>query len=534
MKPLPAIVSLFLSFALTLPLFSQDEPAVPKLSERLAKIAGHLGEGGVHFSVTDQEGDLEAVVDFLDELLPRLLEKEGQLPPGFKIKKLVRETGLLELQGSGSSCHQAGGQWHNRSFYLVDEKKGLLSIFGKKSSSWSAPAWAPASTALCLETEIDLRTAVRTGHRIASLFDQDEGWKEGLEQSVSSAGITLASLLNNLSIRASLAVWLDEKKTFEIPDAGEMPVPHFAVKIDRADFLWKTWGEEMMADSIVEKADGVITVLAPEEAIGDTPIGKLRPVVIYEEKTKTLWLALRPEDLKEARGGTEKLKTQADFVKAIKGLPDQGNMLGYVSPKVLPLVKSGVKMAAAGNLSDEEAKVFLKVVMGLLDKLDNGLGQAGVVCAVDEGFLIASNTVLPNKGSQMSGAGAVSSVAVLAGLAVPTILKVRIAGDLTRQTVNLRQLGIALLEYEEEHGKYPASLDEMLGKEIIPDEFLRILMQDIVYLPGNEDGDANTILAYTRLDYAGKVAYLCNDASVKQVPLAELRQLLQAQEAADE
>ncbi|MEN8678897.1 MAG: hypothetical protein ABF391_02500, partial [Akkermansiaceae bacterium] len=49
-------------------------PALPasadvKLSERLTRIAGHLGEGGVHFSVTDSQDDLKDLAGLLDKFL---------------------------------------------------------------------------------------------------------------------------------------------------------------------------------------------------------------------------------------------------------------------------------------------------------------------------------------------------------------------------------------------------------------------------------------------------------------------------------
>ena len=40
-----------------------------KLSEKLTRIAGHLGEGGVHFSVTDAQEDLRDLAQLGDTIM---------------------------------------------------------------------------------------------------------------------------------------------------------------------------------------------------------------------------------------------------------------------------------------------------------------------------------------------------------------------------------------------------------------------------------------------------------------------------------
>jgi len=67
-----------------------------KLSERLTRIAGHVGGGEVHLSVTDSQDDLKDLASLLDKILS--LVPKGELPLRPRFDTLLDDLGLYALQ----------------------------------------------------------------------------------------------------------------------------------------------------------------------------------------------------------------------------------------------------------------------------------------------------------------------------------------------------------------------------------------------------------------------------------------------------
>lgn len=71
-----------------------------KLSGTLTRIAGHLGDGGVHFSVTDLKDDLKNLGQLIDKVIEAV--PEADIPPGLNVETLFEELGFYAVQGRGS------------------------------------------------------------------------------------------------------------------------------------------------------------------------------------------------------------------------------------------------------------------------------------------------------------------------------------------------------------------------------------------------------------------------------------------------
>jgi len=488
-----------------------------KLSDRLAKIGSHLGEGGVHYSVTDGEGDMEAMAIFLDEMIRSL--PDADIPEGLKFQSAGKDLGVYQVLGTGTSSSRQGEYWHNRTFWLTAGKHdGLLSLLGGTGVEAVAPSLAPIGTDLVLETELDLRQVVPVLKKMVKAVDaQASGELEGaLAEPLTDGGEPIGKILPKISVRLTVGLWLDDEKQVELMPGLKLPAPHLFARLDRAKVLWELISSELKDESEVIKKDGETTYLGPEE---ETPFGKMRPHLVWNEKSDQLWFSLFDDTLKVCRGEGKKLKDDPQFQAATNGLSaDKNNMNAYVSARALELIKQGAGIA---KMMNEEAAVAVSMVEEVLKRADSKNGYALTLSLLEDGILVGSNSAFPNKGSSMAGPGGVAGIAVLAGLATPAILKAKKNADKAREINNMRQLSIALIAYDADFGELPAEL-ALLEKEGILDVGVlsELAAPGLVYrgksLGSLSKAVSSEVLMYVEIPDLDKVVYGKADGSVRE------------------
>lgn len=434
-----------------------------KLSDKLNRIARHLGEGGVHFSVTDSEGDLESLAGLLDEVIAVI--PDADVPPGMKISSFFRELGLFSLQGTGASSSKVGDLWHNRAFVLTDGKhEGLLSLLGREPAVGGVADFAPAGADLVLETSLDLREVEKMSRKLASsLGPEAENDVVGMfGQEIPELGMTLADLFVDFSVRGTLVFWLDDEKTFELGPEMVFPVPHFSARLDNAGVVWNLIKSQLGSTSEIKEV-GQEMVLAPKEGNLDAPWGSVAPRFVWNAQSKQLFFSLSAGDLAACRGEGAKLSSSADFKKATTGFPEKTNGLAYVSQDSL---KTAISIAKGfkSEIPEEGLAVFDKVMPHLETLAKNG-GYAAGFSVEKDGFLFVANSPLAAKGS--SGMGSVFTIATLAGIATPLIVRAQEAGDDARTTVALKNYAVAQLTYKVEKGNYAKSLEDLVDANFI-------------------------------------------------------------------
>lgn len=101
------------------------------------------------------------------------------------------------------------------------------------------------------------------------------------------------------------------------------------------------------------------------------------------------------------------------------------------------------------------------------------LGLTGIAAVITGHFALSAikkaNGALAGRGMSITGLVTgyltilIIPIAALAGLAMPVIMKQKKAAERTECISNLRQIGLALFEFEEEYGTFPS--DELAAEE---------------------------------------------------------------------
>ncbi|YCM43948.1 hypothetical protein V2O64_21800 [Verrucomicrobiaceae bacterium 227] len=499
-----------------------------KLSEKLTRIAGHLGEGGVHFSVTDAQEDLKDLAQLGDVVIENLPDLD--LPPNLKVEQLFSDLGLYSFQGRGSSSHQIGNFWHNRSFILTDGKhEGLFSLLGEVSQEPISSDFAPAGADLVLETTVDLREIERTSRKIGKAFgpEADSEIKAAFAEKITELGLSMADLFADFTVRGTIVLWLDEEKTFELEEGVSVPVPHLAARMDNAGTVWVALKSQLEADSTIVEKDGEV-IVTPESGPFPTPFGEIMPTIIWNPKSQQLFAALTGEDLAVCRGDGPKLASTDSFKNATIRFPKEVSSLAYVSGDVFRLTEILTKQFLPQ--APPEGQAMIAQILPYLEKLGTDGGYAAAIAVEKDGYLSVGNFPFPVKGdSSMMGLGGVSLIATLSGLATPAILKARKSADKAETITNMKVLMTAMIQFLSDKGRYPESLVELENSGLAAQLFVTGAVDSVSWVPVEGDPGSLTVFAYQELTDLGIVVYGTADGAVMSQPIEEFLKRLEKQ-----
>lgn len=485
-----------------------------KLSEKLTKIASHLGEGGVHFSVTDAENDFRDMARFGDKIVANL--PDAGLPPNLNFEQLLDDLGVYSYLGRGYSSHQIGNLWHNRSFILTDGKhEGVFSLLGESGTESVGATFAPAGADLVIETSIDLREVERTARKVSKAFgpEADSQVKDAFSEQITELGLTMADLFADFTVHGTIVFWMDDEKTFEVEEGVSLPVPHLAARLDNAGTIWKILKPQLEQDSRIEEKDGEILVTPPEGPL-PTPFGEVLPTIVYSPKTKQLFLGLTAGDLAACRGDGPKLGDTQPYQFATIRFPKKVNSQIYLSGDVFRLAEKLIDQFLPQ--APPEGQEIIKGILPYLKDLGTDGGYGAVVAVQEEGILSATNLPFPVKGeSSLLGPGGIGGIAVLSGLATPAILKAKKSADKAQTINDLKMVATAMLLFRAEKGRYPNTMAEMIRANVLDGD---IDTSAIEIVPQKGGEDAESILAYQELPEMDLVIVAYGDGSVQSLP----------------
>lgn len=508
----------------------------------LTNVVSNLETNGSHLSITHVDEDLKQLAKAVDGVLDMARESSDEIPPNLNAVALLKDLGLSKIDAFGRSSRSNNGVWHNRFFLQTNgDRSGLLSVMGEEGSKWRAGEIAPADADMVIEFELNLRRLTETMKVLSASFGEEaeQGIAEAMQQQLAGGALTLADVFGKTDLRSTLIVSMDREKRWNVSEEVKLPTMNATLCIERGMWLWNKFGEQIEKTSEVSERDGLKIVMAPEEM--ETPMGKIRPVIVLDEAKDLIWISLNQDYLDKCRSKENTLASSDDFKQATAGFPDKGNGLFYVSADFCEEVIQQVKQIGDNLPEDsEEAEVFglLNGLIGLSEKTTFTHGYAWCVSNTKTGILCVANSMFPDKGyGMLSG---VAPIAALSGLAAPMVIRQRSKADQTQTISNMRQFIFALIEYEDEKGRFPTQLSELVDAKIITAEDLEILnqyrvdgdVQQFIYIPGRSMSDnPNTIILHTPTPIDGKHVFLSVDGSVKLLPEDEFLELIENQQS---
>ena len=342
----------------------------------LKKVASHLDMDGQFFMANNIEGDIAKIVDLGADWLQTAAKngKEG-IPKDLDLEKIFTTLGGDQVYAYGRSAKFAGDHWVNKMFVQTNgSNKGLLSLSGEKAQPFAASAFAPSGSDLALEMNMDARQLTSMMKLMEQMpkCPKTERMMKGMSKKLPS-GITMEEMLNQLNLRISAAVKLDDNKRVECPKFPEYTFPemHSCMRVEGFNPIWKEVGpisKWVMNHEVQE--DGT-TLLTPKNMPKRGMMKDKKPVILIDEKNNLMWAASSIEFLTECRSDGAKLKDDTAF-KAISGGLTEGNGLAYISKQtcmeIRQVKEAKYKKMDKKMLSDDR----IKMIMDHLTESKNG------------------------------------------------------------------------------------------------------------------------------------------------------------------
>ena len=522
-------------------LASVDSAQAPSFHNALVNVASNLETNGSHLSVTHIDEDLKQLAEVMDGLLDVARQTSDEVPLNLSVVNLVNDLGLEKIDAVGRSSRWNESVWHNRLFIQTGgSSSGVLSVMGDEGTAWRAGEFAPADADMVVEFELNLRRLRQTMLIVSAAFGEQtqQGFLEAMQEKIANSSMTVGDLLGKMDIRATLVISLDREKRWNVSEQVELPTMLVTLRIERGMWLWKQFGEHIEADAEVSERDGLKFVKAPEEM--DTPMGKLRPVIILDESKDVILVSLSEAYLEKCRSGKTTLSSSDDFKSATTGFPAKGNGLIYVSGDFCKELVEQVIQVRKNIPKDSEATALFDGLLGVsnLSADDVSHGYACCLANTKSGILIVGNSPMPDKGYGMMSS--VAPISAMAAMATPMILKQKNKAQLIQVVSKMKQLYFLFFEYDQDEGKFPEQLEDLVQKGYLKQDTLTMLNRchadsedrSLVYIPGFSMSDHSaTIIMHTPVPIDGKRAYLRIDGEVKTIKEAGFQQLMKAQDA---
>jgi len=303
------------------------------------------------FLKLEKSGELlEKISQLADEyLLPQILE-QGVTSKQFSFEKVLDLSGINDVTARSESIKQSGSSYITKHFIQTNgSRKGIFSFLGKADRPWASLSYAPADTAMILETHLDLTAVPSLVRQVAPLLEKNmaDELLIPFTEPEDISGKTLEQMLNQFDTRISIVASLDSTKTWG-PPSQALPVVHATARIDGiAKFIWENYGPVISGSLPVRSEGNVHTIISPVPV--DAPWGPLTPVLKIDTDNNYIWVSVSAEYLDLCMSGKTNITQNKDFQLANKSSRDKGATRFYLSKQ---LTKLGVDLLEA-NLKAE-------------------------------------------------------------------------------------------------------------------------------------------------------------------------------------
>lgn len=444
-----------------------ETDAVPLVAEsersrHFTAVTNQLELGGTVYGYVDIDGDVERLAVVLRDAAGQALAMQQPMAAAMlpqDLAPIFADLGLTDVKALGlSSVPDASGGFRNRVFlYTPDGRHGFFAGMGGPAAPYATPALVSADTDFVYESDVDLAAvygAIRAvivrvaGEPMAEVTDAK------LKEVDPKLGVSSYDMLQKAKGRVSIALRIDESRTFEPQPGLSLPVTDLLVRIeglgDVIDMIATNAGLSREV-----RSDGAVSFAIPPgfpPALGWTP----EFVVSGGVATITTGGALRPA------AGAATLAGDATFKQALAQVGETGNGLMYVSPRLVSVTRRLINEATA--------KLPPQAQLGA-SRITAWLPTEGVTLIatrqnLPDGILFRSQWDSSLKASLvMANPGVVVTSGMLAAMAIPAFQKVRASSQEKTVHNNLRQLAAARDQYFLEQGVMTCTYADLVGPE---------------------------------------------------------------------
>ena len=375
---------------------------------RFATVSKQLDSGGTLYAYVSVNGDLRNLAVWVGQLVESIRKENPQdIPFPIDAPRILEATGLDSVSAVGFSSRAAKAGFQNKSYFHTPAgRKGLLCLFGGEPKIFEGPNLAPAGTEFVYEQELNFKALYEVALDIAGVVMGDAG--KGMIQMAASqpfdekTELTAARLLRDANTKVTVIVDAHDTKKFRIPGEDfDLPLTHGAVLVNGfgwlADEVARLSGDEPDAERVREANWRGIR---SSEVLGEGGLATYRPALLHHLPSGKLVLTTQTEFAEMLFIPKPNLREDRAFREVMKGLPERGNAMSYVSPKVFNLLRKVVNAAIEQEADPAEAAV-VRGMLSLFLPLDSK-GEASVTTNLPDGILTVSNSTFSHKGGLLS------------------------------------------------------------------------------------------------------------------------------------
>lgn len=415
--------------------------------------------------------DLLSVADLPEEEL-------AMARNGFNLgMKLVQRSGLESVDGVGLSGIAIGDGLYQTKIVASHSAQapasGIWTVFGRQPHALSALDLLPTNTAWVAFSDVDaagIWSALATEMNQSGIARLQEGTAQLGQMLAAATGMSPDQLLGSLGGEVGALLTLNDQQMIPIPigdgDPVQIPEPQLALVFSVKDDRLFDWLDGKLKDNPeVVRTDEAGLRLRVMPVPLPLPVQIRASVARFEDK---LIFATHDELIRAmiaVKTGTQPgLRSNDEFARLARGMPDTGNSFSYVSRRFGDTVQN-VQMdflkASAGMSGGAGPAMLFQKFAGL-----NG----GVAA-----YSVAQNTgdawVTTMHGTQEPATAVmlplvVAPTAMVAGAMLPALAKAKSKAQSVSCINNLKQLGLAARIYANDNGDRPppnlAALEEIL------------------------------------------------------------------------
>jgi hypothetical protein len=500
---------------------AQDAKEV-KIHNDLSTALEQVDTDGEYLKLEKSGNLLTLITEKLDEYLLPEIVKSGELPAEFSFVRILDLTGIKEITAGSESVKKDGNIYISKNFVQTNgSRKGILALLGKADRPWASLEYAPANTALLLETHLDLTSVPEIMKQIAPMLEKQaaEEMLKPLGEKDPIAGNTLEQVLLQADARISIIAELDETKTWQA-EGQKFPAILATGRIDGiAKFLWENYGKEISKNLPVASEGNVHSILSPEEI--PAPWGMLKPIVVIDTDKNHIWFSLSEEHLQACRSGKSKLTDNKDFQLVNKGNRESGAARVYLSKQVTSIVMNLLQENMIKEMKEPKAQEIIREIATYMKSLG---GISSCISHDAKGILVQTNAPFSMRTDQFAS---IQVIASLAGLSYGPVMRHLEASARTEDIMQCKNIYTALAGYmAANNGQFPEKLQQLVDGGHIEKEFLTLKNRQLFYVKGLDPADVQKVILYTSMDKSGKSIYVTVDGATRSIDELELQALL--------